>query len=81
MNCTHERREQVWVEEEDWYSGEMVGRWEWNVQSACEDIDLHRYRCTMCGKVMYYSGAAQAYYEDGEDDGIIGWSLQNRLKK
>lgn len=29
------------------------------------DIDIHRYKCTQCGKIKYYSEAARAYYEDG----------------
>lgn len=33
--------------------------------SAYEDIDLHRTKCTKCGHIVYYSGAARAYYEDG----------------
>jgi hypothetical protein len=34
--------------------------------STTEDLDTHRYRCTQCGLVMYYSGAARAYYEEGK---------------
>ncbi len=67
MACDHQRTTERWVEEEDWYSGEMIGRWEYNTEYTTVDIDLHRYKCTQCGLVMYYSGAAREYYETGVD--------------
>jgi len=27
---------------------------------------LHRYKCTQCGEVMYYSGRAREHYEEGK---------------
>lgn len=36
--------------------------------SACIDIDLHRYRCTLCGEVGYYSGRARKFFESGIDE-------------
>lgn len=36
------------------------------------DIDLHRYKCTQCGEIMYYSGAARSFYEDGITSSISG---------
>jgi hypothetical protein len=30
------------------------------------DIDLHRYKCTQCGLVMYYSGRAREHFEEGK---------------
>lgn len=65
MSCTHERETSQWVEEENWYTGEVEGRWEWSTKSTTVDIDLHRYKCTQCGLVMYYSGRAREYYENG----------------
>lgn len=38
--------------------------------SACVDIDLHRYKCTLCGEVGYYSGAAKRYYVDGDKEAL-----------
>ena len=38
-----------------------------------DDIDLHRMKCRICGKIAYYSGAARAFYEDGvKSPGISG---------
>lgn len=65
MSCTHERETSRWVEEENWYTGEVEGRWEWSTQSTTVDIDLHRYKCTMCNEVFYYSGRARQYHEEG----------------
>ena len=31
-----------------------------------EDIDVHRYRCTDCGKVFYYSARAEKAYTTGD---------------
>jgi hypothetical protein len=45
----------------------MVGEWEYKTEYTTVDIDLHRYKCTQCGEVMYYSGAAREYYETGVD--------------
>ena len=33
--------------------------------STYEDVDLHRTKCTQCGHLVYYSGAAKNYYENG----------------
>jgi hypothetical protein len=41
--------------------------------SYTEDIDLHRYKCTHCGEIMYYSGAAKDFYEKNiRQEGIKG---------
>jgi hypothetical protein len=41
--------------------------------STMDDIDLHRMKCRLCGKIGYYSGAARAFYEDGiKSPGISG---------
>ena len=32
------------------------------------DIDLHRFRCLVCGAIGYYSGRARAAHENGKDD-------------
>lgn len=29
------------------------------------DIDLHRYKCTQCDEIMYYSNKARKFYEEG----------------
>lgn len=65
MSCNHLREVSRWVETEDWYHGGSTGEWEYTTESTTVDIDLHRYKCTMCNEVMYYSGRARAFYEDG----------------
>jgi hypothetical protein len=65
MSCRHERTVSRYVEEEDWYHGGTTGKWEYTTESTTVDIDLHRYKCTMCNEVMYYSGRARQHYEEG----------------
>ena len=73
MSCNHQRSVSRYVEEENWYTGETEGRWEYTTEYSTVDIDLHRYKCTMCGEVMYYSGRARQYYEEGKKfDWITG---------
>jgi len=73
MSCNHERRTEEWVTEvDDWY-GHETSYWKYKTESTCVDIDLHRYKCTQCGEVMYYSGRARDYYEKGiRSEGIQG---------
>jgi hypothetical protein len=66
MTCTHTRDTSRWVTR-DYFGEEIDGEWEYDSVSTCVDIDLHRYKCTQCGEVMYYSGAAREYYETGVD--------------
>jgi len=67
MTCNHTRTREYWHEEEDWWSGETVGEWRYDTEITTVDLDLHRFKCTQCGEVMYYSGAAREYYETGVD--------------
>jgi len=67
MSCNHQRETSRWVEDDDWYPshGGSTGYWEYDSVSTCVDIDLHRYKCTQCGEIMYYSGRARQYHEEG----------------
>ena len=47
----------IWVEDLRYY----------NVPTY-EDIDLHRFRCTQCGLVRYYSERARKFYEEGQGE-------------
>jgi len=65
-----------WVEEED--------EDEWEPESSVSttvDIDLHRYRCTQCNMVMYYSERARKHYERGTPDTLIEESADRYVKK
>jgi hypothetical protein len=52
------------------------GDWEvvedWESISLNEDIDTHRYKCKGCGKVGYYSYAAQQRFERGVKSSVEG---------
>lgn len=42
------------------------GEWEEGYdKSTTVDVDLHRYKCTQCDKVLYYSERARQHYEEG----------------
>ena len=56
---------------EDWY-GNYHQQGEWQFESTYEDLDLHRYHCTQCKKIFYYSQAAANYHEHGIKSDIMG---------
>lgn len=64
MSCTHTSTRERWVTT-DYFGEEIDGEWEYTEKSTTVDIDLHRYKCTQCGEIMYYSGRARDYYEQG----------------
>ena len=65
MSCNHQRTTERWVTT-DYFGEEIAGEWQYDTVSTTVDIDLHRYKCTQCGEVMYYSGRAREYYEEGK---------------
>lgn len=66
MTCSHQRTRSHWVTR-DYFGEEIEGQWEYTTEYTTVDLDTHRYKCTQCGKIMYYSGAAREYYETGVD--------------
>lgn len=62
--CTHTKQVQIDDGYHDW-----DGEWQSSIKSIEEsttvDIDLHRYKCTQCGRVMYYSQSAHDHHEKG----------------
>jgi hypothetical protein len=64
MSCSHERTTERWVTR-DYFGEEIDGEWQYETVSTTVDIDLHRYKCTQCSEIMYYSGRAREYYEKG----------------
>jgi hypothetical protein len=68
MSCNHQRTKSTWVDDDEWSpnDGGSTGYWQYETVQTTVDIDLHRYKCTQCGEVMYYSGRAREYYEDGK---------------
>lgn len=65
MSCTHTKWENRSTEYEHPWTGEIITENDQVEVSTCEDVDLHRYACTKCGEMFYYSGAARRFYEDG----------------
>lgn len=45
---------------------QQPGYWDGEYESACVDLDLHRYQCTLCGEMFYYSSRAREAYESGD---------------
>lgn len=70
--CTHEviRSEQV-IACYDHETDEPVYETKYDTWSTLQDIDTHRMKCSQCGKIEYYSGAARAFYEDGVPNEIV----------
>jgi len=65
MTCTHEET----VEQDDSYyddEGNLCPDTKWVTIGTWRDVDLHRYTCTQCGIIRYYSERARRFYEDGE---------------
>lgn len=70
MTCTHTVERSRWVSmSHDPFS---AGEWEYWTEYTTVDLDLHRYQCTQCGEIMYYSGRARAYHEQGVLSDITG---------
>lgn len=63
MTCDHCETTTEWVKKENWSTGEVEGRWEQISVCLQDDIDLHRFKCSRCGEIGYYSGAARRIYE------------------
>jgi hypothetical protein len=71
--CTHTRKvKDEWVldpyhdPEEYAIGGFDCGPGYWKdggVESTTVDVDLHRYKCTQCGEIMYYSEYGRKLFE------------------
>lgn len=65
-------------------SHDYDGEPEWDLQeervNTYEDIDLHRYKCTQCGEVFYYSARARDFFEQGIEYPQYGLTVFNLLK-
>jgi hypothetical protein len=68
-NCTHKKPTMFKETQERWCS--IIEGWEevvyekWEEVSTFEDIDTHRMKCSICGKIDYYSKSARDHYENG----------------
>jgi hypothetical protein len=84
MSCTHSKSVPGrWVKPTGWWVEEDDPD-EWEPESSVSttvDIDLHRYKCTQCGEVMYYSERARKHYEGVAPDNLIEESAARYAKK
>lgn len=70
--CTHTRRKMENQGYEDW-EGDWHDDWRQVEVWTYVDVDLHRYKCTQCGEIFYYSSRARDFYEAGKKSpGIQG---------
>lgn len=44
------------------------------------DVDLHRYQCTQCNEMFYYSSRAREFFELGVENETYGLTLFNLIK-
>lgn len=70
--CNHEQKHIRYEWQKNFISGEMEYVRVEGTRSTYEDIDLHRYKCTLCGEVGYYSKAASDFYTKGIKSTIRG---------
>ncbi len=68
--CSHSKDTSHYVTRETW--DDEVTEWVEETTSTMEDIDLHRMKCSQCGAIGYYSGAARAFHEQGITSPING---------
>lgn len=55
-----------------YFDGEELSNWvPDHTVSTTVDIDLHRYKCTQCGEIRYYSGRARDHFEGARVDTFI----------
>ena len=71
-SCKHQTLVEIKTTTYNVYVGEYETDYEWVWKSTEEDIDLHRYKCTQCGEIGYYSGAAENYYTKGIKNPMLG---------
>jgi hypothetical protein len=64
--CDHYETKGRYVNVQDDWTGEWEREWQTEEVSFIVDVDLHRYQCTRCKQIGYYSGAAKAFYETGK---------------
>lgn len=80
MNCTHTKIDRVATIVDDIYGYGVSHEYSYEEVSTMEDIDLHRMKCTQCGKVDYYSSRARDFYENGIENETYGLTTFNLIK-
>ena len=74
ISCNHQRQVEVKTPIPVYsnYIGDSSVDISWVWECTFEDIDIHRYKCTQCGEIGYYSGAAKDYYTKGIENPMLG---------
>jgi hypothetical protein len=75
-SCKHQRLVEVKIPVYNHYTGDESIDIDWKWEDTFKDIDLHRYKCTQCGEIGYYSGAAENYYTKGIKNPMLGPSYE-----
>lgn len=78
--CSHKETISTWVKDEDW-DGNDTSHWETKTVSTFRDLDLHRYKCTQCNKVFYYSTKAREHFTGVKVDPDIQESNERYLAR
>lgn len=65
IKCSHQRIRYATKRFYDIYYGEWVTEEERVTEWTTDDLDLHRYYCTQCNTIMYYSEKARRHFEEG----------------
>jgi hypothetical protein len=71
-SCKHQKLIEVKTSLYNHYTGEEHIEVNWLWEDTFKDIDTHRYKCTQCGEIQYYSGAAKDYYTKGIKNPMLG---------
>ena len=71
-SCKHQRLVEVKIPVYNHYTGDESIDIDWKWEDTFKDIDLHRYKCTICGEIGYYSSAAENYYTKGIKNPMLG---------
>lgn len=84
MTCTHDIARHEYLPD-DWDGYGSTGEWRYWRESTTEDIDLGRYKCTQCNKIMYYTGLWREHHEGGrklldERTGCVKSSTKEKAK-
>lgn len=71
MSCSHTRSRYETTRVYNSWTGEDETETKFITEDTVRDIDTHRYECTQCKRVFYYSSAAKDFYEKGIKRGVF----------
>lgn len=80
MTCHHGEEKRKCVEWRCELYDTINYEWVTEYKSFVVDLDLHRWKCTRCGHIGYYSGRARDHFEGKTDDSFIQETNEEYLK-